>query len=302
MRGEMNKFIFEDIVDYILSTKNIITEDAAADREKEVWNHDPLYPTASIESAEDKFAVALIILQKASPLYFRMQTSSMNVVYNHPDIKSAAVDKNGNFYMNTDFINKITEKELVGLIVHEISHLAMDDLFRVGNRNPKLWNIATDLVNNWCIHNDGFSLPPGVLLPDLADGLLKEVDGFPIPPELHIDLNKTTSEEVYEAIKNFRNDLIQKMADKAIDVHITATDIQDIQTGDRGDGVRFPGGAPQPKQPENLVGSTVFDKNTGEEGIVVSDDNNGNIVVIPIMRDEVDQITANVFFNKRGKI
>ena len=54
------------------------------------------------------------------------------------------------FYYNRNFTAALSEEELLFLVGHEVLHCVYDhmDRNRMGNRDPKLWNVANDFVIN----------------------------------------------------------------------------------------------------------------------------------------------------------
>ena len=66
-------------------------------------------------------------------------------------------------YFNPANANKLPLDECVGLIKHELMHVALLHNFRVGSRDRKKWNQATDYVINDTIINEGGALPKGGL-------------------------------------------------------------------------------------------------------------------------------------------
>ena len=68
------------------------------------------------------------------------------------------------FYYNADFIAGLTRDELVFLSGHEVLHAALEHVFRRGERDKDLWNMAADfLVNYVLIHNKVGKPPKGAL-------------------------------------------------------------------------------------------------------------------------------------------
>ena len=57
-----------------------------------------------------------------------------------------------NFYYNRDFIGKLSKKETIFLVAHEVEHCVYDHMGRRGSRKPKMWNAAADYVINWELH------------------------------------------------------------------------------------------------------------------------------------------------------
>ena len=64
-----------------------------------------------------------------------------------------------------EFVQKLPAQELLGVLVHEVMHNALNHHLRRGARNPELWNIACDLAINPLILNGGLQLPASRLLP-----------------------------------------------------------------------------------------------------------------------------------------
>ena len=62
--------------------------------------------------------------------------------------QTACIDKFGNMTFNLDFYEKLTDKQFLFLIAHEISHFIFEHLDRRGNRDPMVWNMATDYAIN----------------------------------------------------------------------------------------------------------------------------------------------------------
>ena len=111
---------------------------------------------------------------------------------------SMGVDEKGNCYYCKEFVEEITSgnntEQLEGVITHEILHLALLHLIRVGERDKDGFNCATDLVINTLLRSNGFSLPKGALMPDY-DNKIACGNGKIIK-----DIDKKTAEEVYDEI------------------------------------------------------------------------------------------------------
>ena len=75
-----------------------------------------------------------------------------------------ATDGKNIFYF-PPFVDKLTEAELRGVLVHEALHVVYEHPLRRGKRHPKVWNIACDYVINAYLYWDlNFELPLGGLL------------------------------------------------------------------------------------------------------------------------------------------
>jgi len=64
-----------------------------------------------------------------------------------PGIPTAAVDGK-KFYYNADFVQKLSDDELVFLVGHEVGHCVWQHFLRRGDRRRDVWNMAGDFVIN----------------------------------------------------------------------------------------------------------------------------------------------------------
>ena len=80
------------------------------------------------------------------------------------DIPTIAVSEHGRVYYNEEFINNLSDDELKGVLAHEVSHLMLNHLERLGNRDPFRANMAMDYVVNLILLDNGFKLPNGALV------------------------------------------------------------------------------------------------------------------------------------------
>jgi predicted metal-dependent peptidase len=78
------------------------------------------------------------------------------------EIPTAATDGD-RIFVNPDFFAKMTLEEQSGVLLHEVLHAALQHVPRRGGRDPKLWNIAADIVVNGIITDEGYALPDGGL-------------------------------------------------------------------------------------------------------------------------------------------
>lgn len=113
-----------------------------------------------------------------------------------PEWAGMGVDIKGNCVYKKEFVDEITKgnntEQLEGVITHEILHLALLHLSRVGTRDKDGWNCATDLAINTLLKNNGFTLPDGVLMPD-HNNSFDCGNGKVIK-----DIDKKTAEEIYD--------------------------------------------------------------------------------------------------------
>ena len=68
---------------------------------------------------------------------------------------------------NKEFVESCTEKEVMGVLVHEALHVGFMHHCRMGNRDMTLWNIACDLAINPICKDLNLDLPQGCLFPGM---------------------------------------------------------------------------------------------------------------------------------------
>ncbi len=73
-------------------------------------------------------------------------------------------------FYNPSFLDGLSDRELVGVLAHEVMHPAMQHHTRRGGRKPRLWNIACDHAINPILTAGQLTLPDGALNdPKFAD-------------------------------------------------------------------------------------------------------------------------------------
>jgi predicted metal-dependent peptidase len=90
------------------------------------------------------------------------------------EIKTFATDGTRLLY-NPATAATYTDAELVGVLAHETMHCALLHPYRRANRDPKLWNVATDYAINSELIRSGLKLPANVLIDAQFDGLSADV-------------------------------------------------------------------------------------------------------------------------------
>lgn len=111
---------------------------------------------------------------------FKILINNIHFIENN-SIKTACT--NGNtIYYNSLFFQNLSKDEQVFIIAHELMHITLKHLSRLGERNIEIWNYVTDAVINQILKKNGLSLVEGVI--DCPDAL------------------SFSAEEYYEIIKN----------------------------------------------------------------------------------------------------
>jgi len=116
--------------------------------------------------------------------FFAELLFQLNIIEANPGagIDTMATDGKSIAY-NADFVNKLTEPEVIFVIIHEIMHNANFHFSRQGSKDHQLWNCAADYAINVQINdmkNDmkaGAKLAPpkGILLDDKYRGMSAEM-------------------------------------------------------------------------------------------------------------------------------
>jgi hypothetical protein len=127
----------------------------------------------------DKVTRARVQLFNKAP-FFEALLGKMKIVFTRDGIDTMAVDNSMNIYLNPEFtLEDLTILETVGVLAHEVMHIVNLTHARREDRDPELWNIATDYIMNRELLKDGFTLPKFGCLPYESGGrwLIKELEG-----------------------------------------------------------------------------------------------------------------------------
>tara|TARA_Y100000034_G_scaffold96491_1_gene117520 strand:+ start:6035 stop:7300 length:1266 start_codon:yes stop_codon:yes gene_type:complete len=145
---------------------------------------------------KEKVVKTKVQLQKKAP-FFAHLVMNMNIKED-TNVPTMGVDFKGNARFNPTWIDELSPAETEGVLCHEVMHVALTHLIRLGTKNPMLWNVACDLIINYMILKEGFKLPKGVLLPDIHTGDCI----LPISETESITINviDKTAEELYELL------------------------------------------------------------------------------------------------------
>lgn len=126
------------------------------------------------KECRDRFLATYLFLRKTHPFFavFSMKCTYMYLPPgNSQGINTMAVTFTGTTIMiNTFFGAKVLDQEeFDGVIAHEVYHIMSQSLVRIGHREHKLWNIATDYIMNLELVRSGIALPSMGLVPVLQD-------------------------------------------------------------------------------------------------------------------------------------
>ena len=110
-----------------------------------------------IKAAEDKIRGAHILMLGNNSFFAFLSFKLKRIISDGSDIpgmghiKSACTDGR-NIYYNPAFINALTVRETIFVVIHELYHCVFKHMLLRGNRDPKLWNAACDyVINGLCV-------------------------------------------------------------------------------------------------------------------------------------------------------
>lgn len=123
----------------------------------------------------EKVISAKISLNKDAP-FFSYLIQHMRIQEMPPAMlkrcDTMAVDRKANLYYSSEFVAGLPSSELRGVFCHEVIHVAFQHTTRGDGKNiminkHSLWNYAIDIVANYVVLSNGFSLPEKCIRPDL---------------------------------------------------------------------------------------------------------------------------------------
>ena len=84
------------------------------------------------------------------------------------DIPTAGTDGE-TIYYNPKYLESLSVEEKTFIFSHEVCHIAFNHILRSEDKDPELWNIATDGVINQFLKRDGLKMAPGGV--DMAEAI-----------------------------------------------------------------------------------------------------------------------------------
>ena len=96
----------------------------------------------------EKLITARVALLINSPFFGNLATRLKLI--NADEWCTTAATDGRKFYYNTEFIKSLPDRQVEFLVGHEVLHVVYDHFGRRGERDPQLWNIASDYCVNWC--------------------------------------------------------------------------------------------------------------------------------------------------------
>jgi predicted metal-dependent peptidase len=185
----------------------------------------------------ERVAYAIGDIVKTHP-FFAGAATKLKYVYTY-EVKTAAVD-GSHMFINPLFFNGLKTKSIEWVVMHEIMHCMLLHFLRMGMRNHRKWNYATDYEINLIISQELNHYPkndPGL------DGVLYD-EGY----------RGMNAEQIYD-----------KLGDEQQDQDGNGGGGQDDGQGEGQDGQGTPGGSGQGQQRKRQA-SSIGEVITPEEG------------------------------------
>jgi predicted metal-dependent peptidase len=178
---------------------------------------------ATDAAVREKIITARIALLLKAPFFGNLATR-LKLVNADEWCPTAATDGRM-FYYNSEFVNKLPQKQIEFLVGHEVLHVVYDHMGRAGDRDKRLYNCAAD----YCVNSDLKQQKIGDFIPiGLYD---KKYDGW-------------SSEEVYDDLYANADKIdIDKLMKQLLDEHLDE-DGEDSEGGDSKSGENGKGGRP----------------------------------------------------------
>ena len=109
------------------------------------------------------------LLTRKEYMFYSTAMMKLEITFNEK-IPNAAT--NGmQLIFNPQFMIDLPHRQRIFVLMHELYHVIFKHVTRCGDRDPKVWNIATDYVINNELDTLGFDIWPNALLDHKYDGM-----------------------------------------------------------------------------------------------------------------------------------
>lgn len=115
------------------------------------------------QEAKDKIIKARVSLQKTHPFFSYLALHLAPIPTD--ELPTMAVDKKGNMWYNPEFVQRMSQDEVRGVVCHEIMHVALEHLKGLKGKDATVANVAMDIVINDILIENQLRLPRDGLIP-----------------------------------------------------------------------------------------------------------------------------------------
>lgn len=112
-------------------------------------------PLVQLNKELDKLKISLMM--DPTTLFYTSILFSLKFEWKK-EIETAGTD-GISLFINPDWFKTLTTAERTGLLLHEVMHVALNHMIRLGDRDPALFNQAGDYVINNILLDAGYTLP-----------------------------------------------------------------------------------------------------------------------------------------------
>jgi len=112
----------------------------------------------------EKVSRAIIDLQEKNPFFAHL---TFGLEFKEAKIPTMAVSAKGECLYNLTWVDGLKREELQGVLCHEVLHVAIDHLSRLGHRRLHVANVAMDIAVNHIVKSNNLTLPEKVIPVDL---------------------------------------------------------------------------------------------------------------------------------------
>lgn len=122
------------------------------------------------KEAKEKVSTAKIsLMTNAEYTFFATALVRLNVSFTK-SITTLATD-GLNMFINPDFILTLSNRQIAFGLLHEVMHVIYEHLTRLGSKDHRLWNLATDYVINNQLDRMGMDVIEGICLDHKYDNM-----------------------------------------------------------------------------------------------------------------------------------
>ena len=135
--------------------------------------------------------VKIRLMMDRASIFYATILFSLKTIFKD-DLPTAATD-GIHLYINPTWFLSLTVNQRLGLVVHEVLHVALNHMTRKGTRDHQSFNIAGDHVINLALLKAGYELPPGGVHNKKYENMNTEqvyaaVHKEPAPPDFQGDI------------------------------------------------------------------------------------------------------------------
>ena len=176
-------------------------------------------------TAKERIIRAKIQLYEKAP-FFSFITNHMGFVEDNKGVPTMGVNQYGTCYFNTEWVMKLSDEELEGVLCHEAMHCALEHIKRRDKRDAQMFNWATDIVVNNMISNGKMQLPKGLVPRNNQIEILSITIN---------DIDKKTAEMIYKELQPLVDEK-EKLKEllKGFDIHISEDEDNKNEVGQQG--------------------------------------------------------------------